>query len=431
VRPLLRTVVCIGALSLATATVGVASVGAATSNTASDTGVTPTTIKIGYITSQTGIAASTFKGGDQGALARVKLQNANGGVNGRKIELVARDDGTQGNKTAAQDLVENEKVFGVIDFSAFLAGEGATYLNQQGVPVTGLEFDGPEWGQEPNSNMFTYGPPLYTPFDATTGKSVQSGGVFYTFDGLAKFLKSIGVGKLCTLGFGISASSTSSIKAIEAAAKKVGIANPYENLSVQFGQTSFPTEALAIKQAGCDGVVSSMVDSSDVGLGAALLQAGVKSKNFYFTGYDQTILDDSNATAALDGSYFTGTPNFTQPTKGTKTMLATIKKYSPSVPEGIPTLGIYGSYYAADTMIRGLELAGPNLTRADFISKMRNEANYMGNGDLFAPAGVSFTGFPTNAMIPKTLCSDYVQLSGGKFKTVKKQLCGNQLTFTQ
>jgi branched-chain amino acid transport system substrate-binding protein len=417
-------------LVAATTTLATASV---KSQTGTTTGVTPTTIKIGYITSQTGPFASTFKGGDQGALARIKYQNAHGGVNGRQIVLVAKDDGTQGTKTAAQDLVENEKVFGVIPFTAFLNGAASTYLNAQGIPVAGLDFDGPEWGLAPNSNMFSAGPPLYTRFDPTTGQSVTTGGQLYTFDNQAKFLKSLGVTKLATLGFGISASSTSSIKAIEAAAKSVGIKPCYENLTIALNQTSFTTEALAIKQAGCDGIVSSMVDSADVGLGAALTQAGVtpKAKTYYYTGYDQTVLGDPNATAALDGAYFTGTPNFTQPNAGTKAMVATIKKYAPSVPKGIPTLGYWGSYQAADVMIRGLQLAGKNLTREGFITKMRAEANYMGDRGLFAPLGISFTGFPTSAMIPKKLCTDIVQLKSGKYVTVKKNYCGKQLAFTQ
>ena len=123
--------------------------------TASAPGITDKTIKIGYITSQSGLAASSFKGGDAGAQARIALQNAQGGVDGRKLVLVTADDGTNGNKTAAQDLVENQGAFGVIDLSAF-AIAGAPYLNQQGVPVTGFAIDGPEWGQAPYSNMFTF-----------------------------------------------------------------------------------------------------------------------------------------------------------------------------------------------------------------------------------------------------------------------------------
>ena len=387
--------------------------------TASDTGITPTTIKIGYITSQTGVAASTFKGGDQGALARIKLQNAQGGVDGRKIELVARDDGAGNTKTQAQDLVENEKVFAMIPFTAFLAGDAATYLNQQGVPVFGDGFDGPEWGQQPNTNMFTWGPPTATPIDNT----------YYTYDGEAKYMKSLGIKKLALLGFGISQSSTASVKALEATAKANGISTCYENLAVSFGQTSFPTEALAIKQAGCDGVFSSMVDASDVALSAALTQAGVTAKVFHSTGYDQTVLDDSNATTAMDGAYFGAQPNFTNPTSGTKGMIATLQKYAPSLPKGIPTLGVWGSYYSADVLIRALELAGQNPTRADLITKMRAESGYTGNGLFSAP--VSFTGFGTKAMFPEQTCGDFVQLTSGKFKTVKKNFCGKLFPYTK
>jgi ABC-type branched-subunit amino acid transport system substrate-binding protein len=385
--------------------------------TASDTGVTPSSIKIGYITPQSGVAASTFKGGDQGALARIKLQNAQGGIDGRKIQLVTADDGNQSNKTAAQDLVENQNVFGVIDLSPFLAGEGTTYLNQHGIPVTGLAF-GSEWGQAPNSNMFSYTAPAATPFD---GKN-------YTNDGLAKFLKSSGVTKLATLAFGISEASTLSIRAVEAASKSVGIKPCYENFSVQFGQTSFTTEALAIKQAGCDGVVTSMVDASDVGLGAALAQAGVTAKTFYYTGYDQSILDDPNASTALEGAYFNAMPNFTNPTSATKSMLAAIRKYAPAVPKGIPSLGVFGSYYAADLMIRGLQLAGQNPTRPAFISKLRAESAYTAGG-LIPP--VNLAGFATTAMFPAQTCTDYVQFKGGKFKTVKKNSCGKLFAYTR
>jgi branched-chain amino acid transport system substrate-binding protein len=387
--------------------------------TASDVGVTPTTIKIGYITEQTGVAASTFKGGDQGALARIKLQNAQGGIDGRKIVMVAKDDGNIGStKTVAQDLVENDKVFGVIPMSAFLAGDAVTYLNTQGVPVVGAGFDGPEWGQEPNSNMFTYAPPTATPFDGT----------YYTYTNYANYLKTLGVKKLATLAFGISQSSIQSIKALEAAAKSVGIDTCYENLAVSFGQTSFPTEALAIKQAGCDGVVGSMVDASDVGLAAALAQNGVTAKQIYFTGYDQGVLDDANASTALEGAYFGATPNFTSPNAGTKQMLAALKKYVPDS-SGIPSFGLFGSYLSADMMIRGLELAGENPTRASFISKMRAESGYTAHGVL--PAGVSFTGFGTKAMFPAQACLDFVTMKSGKFVVSKKNVCGKLLSYTK
>lgn len=374
-------------------------------------GVTPTTIKIGYITSETGVASSTYMGGAQGAMARFALQNAHGGVDGRKLELVAEDDGTVGNQAAAQDLVENKGVFGVIDFSAFVQGAGAQYLQQQGVPVTGAAVDGPEWAEQPYTNMFSTSPPYYTQF----------GNSYYYHLDTAKYLKSVGVTKMASLGFSISPSAVQNVKATVAADNAVGIKNCYENTAVSFGQTSFTTEALAIKQAGCNGVIGAMVDASDVGLAASLQQAAVTAKQFYYTGYDQSVLSDPSAAASLSGAYFSASPNFTNPPPGTQTMIAALKKYAPSV-KGIPNFGVWGSYQAADVMIEGLEVAGKNPTRQLFITKLRATSGYTGGG-LFSPP-ISFTGFGTPAMFSPQFCSDFVQLRGGKYVTTAKNVCG-------
>ena len=54
--------------------------------------------------------------------------------------------------TAVQDAI-SKGAFGIVSTSPlfFLA---AKYPNQQGVPVTGGFFDGPEWGTQPYTNMF-------------------------------------------------------------------------------------------------------------------------------------------------------------------------------------------------------------------------------------------------------------------------------------
>jgi branched-chain amino acid transport system substrate-binding protein len=377
--------------------------------TASAPGITPTSIKIGFVTSETGPAASTFKDGAAGAKARVALQNAQGGIDGRQIQLVTKDDASTNNKAAVQDLVENDHVFGVIDISAF--GLAAPYLNQNGIPVTGIAIDGPEWGQQPNTNMFTPLPVTFTPFD----------GHFYTYDGLPQYLKSLGVTKIATLGYGISPSSIASNKATISAMEGAGIKNCYENEAVQFGQTSFTTEALAIQKNGCDGVLATMVDASDVGLSGSLKQAGISVPQFFYTGYDQNVLDDPNASAALDGSYFVGTPNYSDPTPGTQGMLSTLAKYSPKI-KGIPSLGVFGSYAATDTMIEGLSVAGTNPTRQSFIANLRKVSGYTAHGLSSSP--LNFTGFGTVAMLPTQACGDYVQLKDGKFVTNKKNVCG-------
>src|SRR5215471_9918123 len=125
------------------------------SNTASAPGVTKDTIKIGFITSATGNASSTFADSAKGAQARISALNDAGGINGRKITLVTADDqsSVSGDLTAAQDLV-NKGVFAIIDYTPYAFG-GYRYLQQKGIPVTGGSFDGPEWGKQPNTNMFS------------------------------------------------------------------------------------------------------------------------------------------------------------------------------------------------------------------------------------------------------------------------------------
>ena len=88
-------------------------------------------IVIGYISDLTGVASPNFADGPGGAQARIDLQNAKGGVDGRPLKLVVEDDQSSpsANVTAAQDLVENKGALLVIDNSVFTFSS-AKYLQQ-------------------------------------------------------------------------------------------------------------------------------------------------------------------------------------------------------------------------------------------------------------------------------------------------------------
>jgi branched-chain amino acid transport system substrate-binding protein len=374
--------------------------------TASAPGITPTTITIGYITSQTGVASSTFADGPAAAQARVALQNAQGGIDGRKIVLVPVDDlssPTQ-DQTAAQDLVQTKGVFGIVDFSPFTFG-GTRYLSQKGVPVTGFGFDGPEWALPQSTNMFSWSPLVDTPIAGST----------YGYSTDALVLKALGVTKLGGLGYGISNSSQTSIRAILTAAEALGISKCYENQSVPFGGVDFTAAVLAIKQAGCDGIAGSFVDSSDVALSGAIKNAGLTNvKQMYFTGYDSQILNSPSASSAFSGSYVAVSYDPASTNPAVQGMFSALKQYDTQYKAGsIPDLGLYGSYISTDLMIAGLQKAGPNPTRASFISTLRQDGSYNGGGLLPSPIG--FTGFGTPAMLPAQSCAQFAYLSGGKF----------------
>ena len=167
-------------LSFVLMNVGAAGAGAAT---ASAPGVTSTAIKVGIMSDITGPAASTFEDAPAAMEARFKQQNAEGGVDGRKITWAVADTTSSpaGAETAAKDLVQTQNVFLVTPDTALLFG-GAPYLNQAGVPVLGYPVDGPEWYEQPNTNMFAFSG------DASATEPA------YTYAGA--FYKSIGAKKI-------------------------------------------------------------------------------------------------------------------------------------------------------------------------------------------------------------------------------------------
>src|SRR5258706_874897 len=128
--------------TLGVATVGVLATGASAQSSGNAPGVSDKTVKIGYISSESGAAAPNFVGADKACKARVAAENAKGGVNGRKIDLIAVDDksGTD-NTVVAKDLVQNQDGFAVVNNSPvpFVTWR---YLKGEGVPTIGGGYDG-------------------------------------------------------------------------------------------------------------------------------------------------------------------------------------------------------------------------------------------------------------------------------------------------
>ena len=130
---------------------GSASTSGGGTNTASAPGVTATTIKIGFVTSVTGNASSTFFDAADGAKAYFDAVNAAGGVNGRKIVVVTEDDqSTPAGNLAATQLLLSQSVYALERFSPYDFGG---YKASLSIPTTGGGFDGPEWATA--RNMFT------------------------------------------------------------------------------------------------------------------------------------------------------------------------------------------------------------------------------------------------------------------------------------
>jgi branched-chain amino acid transport system substrate-binding protein len=359
-------------------------------------------IIIGYITDETGAASSTYVNAIEGAQARIDAQNAIGGVNGHKLELVAEDDQSTstGNSTAAHLLV-SKGAFGIIQIDSGAFGS-ARYLNQLGVPVVGVSVDGPEWGQQPNTNMFSIGE-LYstTPFN----------GYYYTYSSSGAELKALHVTKLAQVVFNIS-SAINAANTIFAQAKSYGVSKCLDALLPSSGNLN-PT-VLQMKKLGCNGVEVLSVLSTCTTLAADLKQANVNAKLICATAYDQSLLNQPSALAAMQGTYTTATFNVLakNPPAPVKLLLDRLKKYT-SFSGGIPSNNVEYSYMAADAMINGLKLAGPDPTRKAFITNLRQVSNYTVEGLLSTP--IIFSHFGTLGMIPKKACGPLLEIKGKNF----------------
>src|SRR5438874_2763182 len=110
-------------------------------NTASDVGVTPTSIKIGNITSIQGqFGPDAFSPSLYGLQAWANGVNARGGVNGRKVSIDTCDDRDtgDGNLACSQKLVDQDKVFVFLANNSQSSSRSANYTYSKGVPDLGL-----------------------------------------------------------------------------------------------------------------------------------------------------------------------------------------------------------------------------------------------------------------------------------------------------
>jgi branched-chain amino acid transport system substrate-binding protein len=127
--------------------------------TASDPGITANSIKLGGSYPFSGPASAY---GTIGASAKAYFDwlNAKGGVNGRKIDFVALDDGYEPARALqnAKRLVEQDKVFAMFN-TLGTANNIATwdYLNQAKVPQVYVATGSSAWGADVSKHPFTIG----------------------------------------------------------------------------------------------------------------------------------------------------------------------------------------------------------------------------------------------------------------------------------
>jgi len=162
-RPMVRAVVALAATSLLVSACGAgasrSSGGTTPQGGGSTVGATATTIKIGTHMPLTGVAAPGYSEIPTGAKAYFDYVNAQGGVNGRKIEYTVRDDGYNPTNTSqvTNQLVLQDQIFGMLGGLGTPTHSAVVdFLNEQKVPDMFVSSGALAWNQ-PKKYPFTFG----------------------------------------------------------------------------------------------------------------------------------------------------------------------------------------------------------------------------------------------------------------------------------
>ena len=357
----LKSTMALAALALAT-----------TMASAQQQGVSKTEILIGTIQDLSGPLAGYGKQAKAGMQLRIdELNEQQGSIHGRKLRLIAEDDGYDPKKAvlAAQKLVNQDKIF-------IMAGHLGTAQNMAAMPV---QFE------KGVVNFFpiTAAREMYEPlhklkysFAATYYDQIRIA--------LPKLVKEKSPKKVCVIyqddDFGQEV-----LKGGEAGLKALGMEYA-EKTSYKRGATDFSSQVARMKAGGCEMVVLGTIIRETIGTVAESRKTGF---NPLFLGSSALYSDLIHKLGgkAMDGIYGTMTVQHPYLDEASQPLRFWANKYKTRFNEDPTVFSVYG-YSIIDSFIKAAQKAGPNLSTDSFVKAMDSMTF---EPDMFGAPRSSFT----------------------------------------
>lgn len=380
----------VAALALVAAACG-GSTSSNSSGGATAPGVTGNTIEIGTTNAQTGVVSAESSLTQAGAQAVFDQVNAQGGINGRKIDQMVLDDAYGGPKAVANARTFiNKPVFAVYGgYGTVPAQSIEPILNQAKVPYLF-----PYQGNPYRDDKYTFlVMPVYRDQTVAIIKSA---------------VQKYGKGSFYAL-FGETADTAQSIKDTQNAVKEAGgTFLGYDQVAQ--GTTDYTPYALKVKQAHPDFLLGS-TDPTDLAryFNSVVAQGALPKQKIIGL---QTMADEAfiNAVpqAATDMIYAPG------PTAAPSNPLANqckqiVNKYAPGTKITMETLWGCGT---AQLFVYALKKAGPNLTRAGLLKTLEG-MNKVDAAKVLTPLSFSATNHVGERTMYQFTSSNKQLISGG------------------
>lgn len=363
-------------------------------------GVSSAEIKIGSLAAITGPLGNQYAPIADGVEAYIDMINDQGGVDGRKIVMVAKlDDATNPSRDIAQAQALNDqyKVFAIVGVATPLFPAG-TYLGQNGVPTFGWNVN-PEWagppslyGEKGSYLDFTGVSPLPTPYLASK----------------------LHVTKVGTLAYNVPQSQDCAVGSANSY-KKYGQDVVFQDTSLPFGTTNIDADLQRMKRSGVQLVGTCMDPTGNVLLARGAQEAGLHIYQYWPNGYDQQTLQQYGS--LMNGVYLAQdfTPFEAASTSpGMQQFLQQMKLRFPH--DQISEVELAG-WINANLFVDGLKAVGQDLTRSKLVAAINNITNFTANGIWATQSPINWK-YAHTARSPGPDCVAFLQVQNGKFVPV-------------
>lgn len=323
-------------------------------------GVTDDTIRVGGVAAKTNILGAPYDQGAKGVQAYFDMINSQGGIYGRKLELVSqRDDQMVNNQAEVQGLVSQDQVFAIAPVMSLLF-TGADTAAAARIPTFGWniqrDWTGPPnlFGEKGSAVCIDCGHPVQ-PWVA----------------------QHIGAKKIAVLGYAVD-QSKDCVKGVKESFTHWPTAEiAYEDASIPIGATDMSVTVQKMKDSGADMVVTCLDTNGVVTLAKEMKRQDVKAAQFLQNGYDYDLL--AKFGDLFEGSWvLTGFVPFeaAQPPKGLQDYFTWIDQV-PGAKRG--ELSLTG-WLNADLLYRGLVAAGPEFTRDKVVAAINQMKDWDADG---------------------------------------------------
>lgn len=340
-------------------------------NTASDVGITPTSINVGNVSGLTGVITNSFEQGPQAVQALFSAINAQGGICGRKLNLTVEDDGQDAGRNQADIADLANKVLAFVGSTSDADSAGVQTMVNAKVPDVGFAIN----ANRGQSSVFwsAGGSTLYTQGNRPYGWNTLQNGL-KSQNQLPK--------KLAVIAYSIPISADAA-KQFAYQFQQAGSQICFEDYGVSPATASLDQDVLSMKQKGCDGVFATM-DSS----GNAKLMQSEQRQNYHppytavtFAGYAQSQIDVAHEDAAQGLQVTLPFLPFNEPNPVMQLYLSQLTTYQPGKEPS--SFGIQ-AWAAAQMFVYALIKAGRNPTRASLVNVFSSLTDY-DTGGIMAP----------------------------------------------